>query len=194
MAQGVRPTGLSLAGRRRRYEPRLKRRSRRPPLALVAGLAIAACSADATQPSADRTAMIAASDLLNPRVGEVWTFVNAYGDTSTITTEAAPDPVACRSGRNTIWHYRKNNARVYWLPSIEGAEIRFVLHQNPDSSWRSTASVISLPHSCPWCNGATTFTWDILDNQAGAPLGYQIVPPTLHRGDYVTTNESHAET
>jgi hypothetical protein len=130
---------------------------------------------------------LAAPEIYTPHVGDVWVFVNGYGDTTVVTTEAAPDTVACRTGRNVVWHYRKTNKRAYWNPGVDGAELRFVLHQNTDSSWRSTASVISFPKSCAFCNGGwTQATWDILDNPLGAPLPYQIIPPTLHRTDHLT--------
>lgn len=151
---------------------------------VVAFAVLTACAGTVDAPQIEPAVVAAYS----PRIGDVWTFVNGYGDTTVISTEAAPDPVACRSGRNVVWHYRKSNARAYWLPGIESAEILFVLHQNPDSSWRSTASVISVPHSCPWCDGAKSFTWDILDNQPGDSLGYQIVPPALHRADHIVAD------
>ena len=132
-----------------------------------------------------RSERIAASAAYSPRIGDVWTFVNAYRDTTTITTVAAPNSVACRKGKNVIWRYHKTNARAYWLPRVVGATIDFVLHQDPDRSWRSTSSVISMPQSCPWCNGATQFTWQILDNPPPIPNGYRITPPTLVRGDRV---------
>jgi hypothetical protein len=144
-------------------------------------LGVLGCSDGPIAP--DHTDMITAAEAYTPRVGDVWTFLNGYGDTTTITTEAAPNPVACRGGRNVVWHYRKSNARAYWNPGIEAAEILFVLHQNPDSSWRSTASVIKFPKSCVFCGGATSFTWHILDNPPGMALPYQIIPPTLKRGE-----------
>lgn len=147
----------------------------------VAGLVLPACSDSPL--AVDHDEIITAAEAYTPRVGDVWVFVNAYGDTTTITTEAAPNPVACRSGRNIVWHYRKSNARAYWNPGIDAAEIQFVLHQNPDSSWRSTASVIKFPKSCVFCGGATSFTWQILDNTPDIPLPYQIIPPTLRHGD-----------
>lgn len=145
-------------------------------------VALASCSRHngLTAASSDSAQTISASQAYTPRAGEVWTFVNGYGDTTTITSELAPDPVACRTGRNVVWHYRKNAARAYWNPGIADAEILFVLHQNPDSSWRSTASAISFPHLVP-----ATQTWDILDNLPGVPLPYQIIPPTLRRGDHL---------
>lgn len=151
---------------------------------LAVAVFLAACAVETTAPR--RAATITASEAFSPREGEQWVFVNSYGDTTTITNEAVPTGTACRGGRNIVWHYRKTNARAYWNPGVDGAEIRFVLHQNADSSWRSTASAISFPHSCPWCNGTKSFTWDILDNPAAEPPGYQIVPPTLHRGDTIT--------
>ena len=160
-------------------------------LVLLATAATLSCRDVPSAP--DPLVFIAAADLYTARPGDVWTFVNGYRDTTTITIEAAPDSVACRSGRNTIWHYRKQNARAYWLPGVDQAEIQFVLHQDPDSSWRSIASVIRLPKSCPWCNGATSFTWQILDNQPGGPQGYQIIPPSLAPGQRVSTGETHAD-
>jgi hypothetical protein len=136
------------------------------------------CAGDPVARGPGAAATLAAADIYTPRAGDVWTFVNGYGDTTTITSEAAPDPVACRSGRNIVWHYRKNAARAYWNPGVAEAELLFVLHQNPDSSWRSTASVISLPQVTP-----ATQTWDILDSPPGVPIPYQSVPPTLHQGD-----------
>jgi hypothetical protein len=144
-----------------------------------------ACSTVTTVDVGAHDDVISASSAYTPKVGEVWKFVNGYSDTTTITTVAAPDPVACRSGRNVIWHYEKTSARAYWNPGIDGAVIDFVLHQDPDSSWRSTASVISFPKSCVFCDGATSFTWHILDNAPPTPNGYRITPPTLRRGDRV---------
>jgi hypothetical protein len=133
----------------------------------------------------DTSQLITAAQAYTPHVGDVWTFVNGYGDTTTVTSEAPPDPVACHTGNNIIWHYRKNNARAYWNPTVDGAELLFVLHQNSDSSWRSIASVISFPHSCAFCTGGwTEATYDVRDNPAGVPLPYQIIPPTLHATDH----------
>jgi hypothetical protein len=137
------------------------------------------CSGHPVAPAPDGSLVLPAGEIYTARAGDVWKFVNGYGDTTTITSEAAPDPVACRSGRNIIWHYRKTAARAYWNPGIADAETLFVLHQEKDSSWRSTASVISFPHLDP-----STQTWDILDSPPGVPLPYQIIPPTLRRGDH----------
>jgi hypothetical protein len=150
-------------------------------------VAVTACaSRTAAEPEQPLPELLSASDIYTPRVGDVWIFVNGYGDTTTVTTEAAPDSVACRGGHNVVWHYRKTNKRAYWNPGVDSAELRFVLHQNSDSSWRSTASVISFPRSCAFCSGGwTQATWDILDNPAGTPLPYQIIPPTLRRTDHL---------
>jgi hypothetical protein len=164
-----------------------------PRLALALFI-VAACSSEhMTAPPHISYDIITASDAYTPRIGERWTFVNGYGDTTTVTTEAAPDPTACRTGRNVIWHYRKSQARAYWNPGVEDAELLFVLHQEPDSSWRSTASVISFPRSCAYCTGGwTKATWNILDNPAGVPAPYQIIPPTLRRGDHLAF-DTHAD-
>jgi hypothetical protein len=144
-------------------------------IGLISAFVVSACRRDIpTSPTAITIEAYA------PHGGDVWTFVNGYGDTTTIATEIAPDPVACRSGNNIIWHYRKSQSRAYWNPGIQGAEILFVLHQNPDGSWRSTASVISFP-----LTDYKVMTWDILDNPPGVPLPYQIAPPRLHRGDHL---------
>src|SRR5215468_6214165 len=116
---------------------------------LVLACVLGSCGAATVQaPGAEHAAAtgtrsdtIAASAAYTPQIGDVWTFVNAYGDTTTITTVAAPDSIACRKGNNVIWRYHKTNARAYWLPGVTGATIDFVLHQDPDSSWRSTSSV-----------------------------------------------------
>jgi hypothetical protein len=130
---------------------------------------------------------ITAAQAYTPQAGEVWIFVNGYGDTTTVTSEAAPTPVACHTGNNIVWHYKKTNTRAYWNPGVEEAELLFVLHQNPDSSWRSTASVINFPHSCVFCAGGWTLaTFDVKDNPPGVALPYQIIPPTLHVGDHFT--------
>src|SRR5262249_11008796 len=52
---------------------------------------------------------------------------------------------------------------------------------DPDSSWRSTASLITFPKAAP-----PSYTWQILDNAPPAPNGYRITPPTLRRGDTIT--------
>ena len=129
---------------------------------------------------------ITAAQAYTPRVGDVWIFVNGYGDSTFVTTEAAPSPAACRTGNNIVWHYKKTNARAYWNPGIDAAELLFVLHQNPDSSWRATSSDITYPHSCVYCEGGwTQATWVVKDNPPGVPLPYQIIPPTLHVGDHL---------
>lgn len=125
---------------------------------------------------------LAAGDIFNPKIGDVWTFVDGFGHIMTITLEAAPSPAACRTGNNIIWHYRKNDASAYWLPGVPQAELQFLLHQNDDGVWRSTASLITLPQSCPWCNGATELNFQVLDNDSTMAPGYQIVPPTLSTG------------
>ena len=153
--------------------------------AVVCGSSVAAVACGDGPPAPDYSLAIGAGAAYTPRVGDIWYFLNEYGDTTTIETIAAPDPIACRSGMNVIWRYKKTAARAYWNPGIEGAEIDFVLHRDPDSSWRSTASVIHFPKSCVSCRGATEFTWQILDNVPPTPNGYRITPPGLRRGERV---------
>lgn len=121
-----------------------------------------------------------------PRVGEVWRFRDGYGNMMTITQEAAPSPAACRDGENIIWHFQKENAQSYWAVGVPEAELWFVLHKNADGSWRATESLIKFPESCPWCEGATQFKWQVLDNDSTMQPGYEIVPPPLEPGQIVT--------
>ena len=144
-------------------------------------------------------------------IGQTWTFRNGYGDINTFTIEAAaamsrmnadgtvtaitwtdPDGLAAgRGGNNLVMHMTKTAKCSYWMLCVPQAEIWFLLHQNADGSWRSTASIINLPHGCPWCgvNGEPTtdpvlLTSDVIDNQPGMAVTYMIAPPTTKPGDH----------
>ena len=148
---------------------------------------------------------LTAQQVFAPKVGDVWTFQNGYGAINTVTIEAPaslhrvnPDGtvtdiswndqsnVSGRTGNNVVFHYQKTDPCSYWALCIPDAELWFVLNQNQDGSWRSTASLIDFPQGCPWCSpGPAIFTSDVLDNQPGIGTPYQIIPPTLHTGDMI---------
>jgi hypothetical protein len=149
-------------------------------LALLCGCGNNSLRQTGTQPPPAIT--LSAAQVFSPTVGQVWTFQNGYGDTTTIAIQAAPDPAACISGKNIVWHYSKSAARAYWQLGVADAELDFVLHQEADGSWRSVASLISFPHSCPYCVGGwTSGTLDPLP-MPGQPLPYLIVPGSATQG------------
>lgn len=134
---------------------------------------------------------LSAGQVFSATVGATWTFKNGYGDTTSITIQDAPAATACVQGKNIIWHYSKSADRAYWQPGVPGAELSFALHQEADGSWRSTASLISFPQSCPFCVGGwTQGTLDALSVQ-GQPLPYLIVPPIATQGSVVSVQTQY---
>lgn len=151
---------------------------------------------------------ITADSVLNMgMIGQTWLFMNDFGCSTTFSIQA-PAPVnrtnpdgtitvvtftdpngfaAGRGGDNLVIYMTKGGTNCYWSFGSPNAEIWFLLHRNTDNSWRSTASIMNLPHGCLWCVPTTApfiMTSDILDNQPGMPLPYLIAPPTTSTGDH----------
>ena len=133
-------------------------------------------------PVTDQITITADSVLNMGMIGQTWTFQNALGMTNTFTIESAPPVAACRDGNNLVIHMTKTDKDTYWLPGADQAEILFLLHQNPDGSWRSTASLINEPLGSTF-NGPLVATYDVIDNQPGMPMPYMIAPPDTATGD-----------
>lgn len=117
-------------------------------------------------------------------VGQTWTFKNAYGDTTLIRIEHAPaEGAAGFTGNNVVFHYTKSNTRAYWNPGTPKAELWFVLHEQPDGSWSSTASLINFPQSCGFCTDPPN--WKTLTANvrpvSGMPIPYSIIPASARR-------------
>jgi hypothetical protein len=134
---------------------------------------------------------ITADSVLNMgMIGQTWIFENSLGMMNTFAIESAPSPAACRDGNNLVIHMTKGDKDTYWLMGADKAEIQFLLHQNPDGSWRSTASLINEPLGSTF-NGPMVVTYDVVDNQPGMPLPYMIAPRTTSTGDRFV-NETRA--
>lgn len=133
-------------------------------------------------PVAEQVTITADSVLNMGMIGQTWIFENALGMMNTFAIESAPSPAACRDGNNLVIHMTKGDKDTYWLMGADKAEIQFLLHQNSDGSWRSTASLINEPLGSTF-NGPMVVTYDVVDNQPGMPMPYMIAPPDTSTGD-----------
>jgi len=143
-------------------------------------------------PVAQQVTITADSVLNMGMIGQTWIFENALGMMNTFVIESAPSPAACRDGNNLVIHMTKMDKDTYWLLGADKAETQFLLHQNSDGSWRSTASLINEPLGSTF-NGPLVVTYDVVDNQPQMPLPYLIAPPDTSTGDRFV-NESRAVT
>lgn len=101
-------------------------------------------------------------------IGQTWTFINGYGDTTTIIIEVPGSGSAVLPG-DVAWHYQKSNARAYWNPGDADAELWFGLRQNADGSWSSFHQLIKCSLCLP---GHTEGSTDIVASRGG----YLIAP------------------
>lgn len=99
---------------------------------------------------------------------ETWTFQNGYGDTTSIEVRPQPDGT-------TVWHYTKSNARAYWAPAVEDAELYFRLERMPEGSWYCSGMHIIFPSGCAGCPGPVDLDFTLIPNP-GVPRPYLIVP------------------
>lgn len=140
------------------------------------------------------TTLTAAQVFTTSMIGQTWTFQNGYGDTSIVSVEPAPPNAAGFSGNNAVFHYHdKSAARAYWNPGTPNAELWFVLHEQPDGSWNSTASLINFPQSCAFCSDPPnwkTLTSDIRQ-VPGQPMPYGIIPASATSGVTDTVDTSY---
>lgn len=130
------------------------------------------------------TEITAAQVFTAAMVGQTWTFQNGYGDTTVIRIEQAPaEGAAGFTGNNVVFHYTKSNTRAYWNPGTPDAELWFVLHEQLDGSWSSTASLINFPESCGFCTDPPN--WKTLTSNvrpvSGKPIPYGIIPASASR-------------
>lgn len=151
------------------------------PLFLLLSLTIiSGCGGNTSAPvnASPEVTITAAQVFSASMIGQTWPFHNGYGDITTISVESAPDGAAGFAGVNAIFHYRKNNARAYWNPGTPDAELWFVLHQQADGSWSSTASLINFPQSCAFCTSPPNWKTLTSDIRAipGQPIPYGIIP------------------
>ncbi|MBZ5504655.1 MAG: hypothetical protein LAO78_04120 [Acidobacteriia bacterium] len=149
------------------------------PTALILLLFLIGCGGHLPPPAtADQSPLTGASVFNESMVGQTWCFQNGHGDANCIEIQSAPPNAACRGGHNLVMHFTKTQDRTYWALGVPQAELWFVLHQNPDGSWRSSASLINMPQGCPWCPpGPYIVSSDVFDAQPGMPLPYLIAPP-----------------
>lgn len=127
-------------------------------------------------PQASTAQSFTASQVFNTdMIGQTWTFQDAYGDTTMIDVEAAPDDAAGTHGTHVILHFTKNADRAYWGPGIAQAEDHFMLLQMADGGWRGVADIPTFPLSCPWCAGHMAQTIN-MHSVPGQPDPYQIIP------------------
>lgn len=124
---------------------------------------------------------ITAAQVFTPRVGDVWTFKNGYGDITKITLESVPPSNLLPTG-SISFHYTKSNCRAYWGAGICGAELQFILSPQSDGSWVSMASLFSFPTQIPdYMNGHNTLTADFVQ-VPGMAVPYTIIPATATAG------------
>jgi hypothetical protein len=153
------------------------------------------CGGKATSTPASLPTITAAQVFTSSMIGQTWTFQNGYGDLTTIAVESAPAIAAGLAGNKVVFHYRKSNARSYWAPGIPDAELWFVLHQQPDGSWSSTASLINFPKSCSFCTDPPN--WKTLTSDVhpvpGMPMPYGIIPASASGTPFIvdTAYQSH---
>jgi hypothetical protein len=143
-------------------------------------------------PVAQQVTITADSVLNMGMIGQTWIFENALGMMNTFVIESAPSPAACRNGNNLVIHMTKGDKDTYWLLGADKAETQFLLHQNSDGSWRSTASLINEPLGSTF-NGPLVVTYDVVDNQPEMPMPYMIAPPDTSTGDRFV-NETRSDT
>jgi len=158
-------------------------------LALLSLLLVGCGGNVSPRPSTPLSATITSADVFNTSmIGETWTFHNGYGDATTISIEPAPPVAAGFAGNNVVFHYRKENARSYWNPGTPDAELWFVLHQQVDNSWTSTASLIIFPESCVFCTDPPNWTSLTTNTRPidGKPIPYAIIPASVTRGETST--------
>ena len=67
------------------------------------------------------TVTITSAEVFSPRIGDVWTFRNGYGDLTTITLELPPAGNYLPAG-SVILHYRKNACRAYPAAGVCGGD------------------------------------------------------------------------
>lgn len=137
------------------------------------------------------TAFVPAVDLIN-MVGKTMHFTSGNGCHTDIAIGLPPQGlVAGRGGVNVVFNYTKDRPDCYWNVGIAGAALQFVLHRNDDGeSYRSIASLMRFPQGCPFsiCTGKPNpveITFDVVDNDASIPEGYQIVPPSLTGAQHI---------
>lgn len=132
-------------------------------------------------PAPAQIVTITAAQVFTPRVGDVWTFRNGYGDITTITIEAVPPSNFLPSG-SINWHYRKNACRAYWGAGICDADFQFTLSPRPDGSWVSLASLYNFPTQIPdYMNGHHMGTSEFLQVPS-MPVPYTTIPATATTG------------
>lgn len=126
-------------------------------------------------------------------IGQTWTFQNGFGATNTFEIQAAPPNAGCRDGNNLVMHMTKTTANTYWQFGADHAENWFVLNQNTDGSWRSTASLVNMPLGSLF-SGPLVFSSDVIDNQVGMPMPYMIAPPDTSTPDHFINETRSAST
>lgn len=163
-------------------------------LALLSLLLVGCGGSISQRPSSAALATITSADVFNTgMIGQTWTFHNGYGDATTISIESTPAVAAGFAGNNVVFHYRKDNARAYWNPGTPDAELWFVLHQQADNSWTSTASLIHFPESCVFCNDPPNWTSLTANSRPidGKPMPYAIIPASVTRGATTTIDTAY---
>jgi len=162
-------------------------------LALLSLLLVGCGGSVSPRPSSTASVTITSADVFNTgMIGQVWTFHNGYGDATTISIEQPPANASGFGGNNVVFHYRKDNVRAYWNPGVPDAELWFVLHQQADTSWTSTASLISFPDSCGFCNDPPNWTSLTTNTRPvdGKPIPYAIIPASASK-DAITIDTAY---
>jgi hypothetical protein len=127
-----------------------------------------------------------AAELFPVQAGQSWHMVNQFGDVTTWSVEAVPANSSCETdgGRMLGLRITKDNPRTYWGLGIPEASDLWVLHQDPDGSWRSVQDTPSFPQSCPWCSGNTSATLDWRPIP-GRPIVNTVIPAGISKGQTV---------
>lgn len=106
-------------------------------------LSLIGCGGDSQQITPQAiTSPIAAAQVFS-NVAETWTFQNGFGDITWIDVMPQADG-------SSIWHYRKNADRSYWMPGGQSAELYFFLAKDSSGAWYSTGGHIIAPFGYPW--------------------------------------------
>jgi hypothetical protein len=104
---------------------------------------IVGCGGNSPQltPASNNETITAAQVFSN--IAETWTFQNGYGDLTWIDVTPVDDS-------HTIWHYRKNADRAYWMPNGQSAELYFFIERDASGTWYSPGFHVIAPFGYPW--------------------------------------------
>lgn len=110
-------------------------------------------------------------------IGQTWTFQNGYGDMSKISIEAGPVVINGISVPGPLMHFTKKNARAWWQPGTDLAELWFPLVNGSlsanTSGWTSAGSKMDFPLGCWFCASFTHAEQNVFPS-----LGAYLIAPS----------------